>query len=475
MKKLIFLFYLLFCTTTAYAQSYYLESITDVAVYTEESAVEIDTNYANNPATVNLDMNYYNITNSSTIYVSTMTTNHTSIYFSTNVVITGAFTHTGSFGVTGNLSLTGAFTHTGSFGVTGNLSLTGNLDVSGTIQAGSGNHTLTNATGLIDGGKIQDDTIDDDSIDLSTGAGLSASDMPDEDIGDISISGGSYTLDSGVVDSTALADSISITTLTISGDLTITADFSAQHGVFSSSVTVSSHCAVAGNLTVSGDTLKLAQTETSGGILYNDGTKWVNLSSGTANQYLKTGNPPSWFTLDGAGDCTKAINEIITGDWTFNNSTTTFNRVEFTADKMFKHLVGCSVYLSGDQSINTGVSTKVTWDTEDYDLGNDFDTTDSSFTVPVAGYYQVSTHLRLSDIAIDRTIIFRIYNDTTCIYQKQLYTAGTSNPCPHISRTFKFAVGDEITTQIEHSHGSARDIVSTGSWSHLTIHLLSID
>jgi hypothetical protein len=42
-----------------------------------------------------------------------------------------------------------------------------NLDVTGTIQAGSGNHDLTNAAGLIDGEKIQDDTIDDDSIDFT--------------------------------------------------------------------------------------------------------------------------------------------------------------------------------------------------------------------------------------------------------------------------------------------------------------------
>ena len=49
--------------------------------------------------------------------------------------------------------------------VSGNTAVGGTLDVTSTIEAGSGNITLTNAAGNIDGEVIADDTIDDDSID----------------------------------------------------------------------------------------------------------------------------------------------------------------------------------------------------------------------------------------------------------------------------------------------------------------------
>lgn len=51
------------------------------------------------------------------------------------------------------------------------LGLPADIDVAGQIEAGSGNHTLTNAAGLIDGGKIQDGTI--------TGAQVYAAGLPD--------------------------------------------------------------------------------------------------------------------------------------------------------------------------------------------------------------------------------------------------------------------------------------------------------
>ncbi|NJO00340.1 MAG: hypothetical protein HC880_00490 [Bacteroidia bacterium] len=52
----------------------------------------------------------------------------------------------------------------------------------------------------LNGENIQNDTIDDDSIDFGTGADqVSASDMPNEDLGDISISSGVYSIDANSV------------------------------------------------------------------------------------------------------------------------------------------------------------------------------------------------------------------------------------------------------------------------------------
>lgn len=58
---------------------------------------------------------------------------------------------------------------TGSLAQTSGVTIddSNNVDIPGTLETGSGNHALTNAAGLIDGEKIQADTIDDDSIDFS--------------------------------------------------------------------------------------------------------------------------------------------------------------------------------------------------------------------------------------------------------------------------------------------------------------------
>lgn len=65
----------------------------------------------------------------------------------------------------------------------------------GTIASGVG----TSLTAL-NGENIQDDTIDDDSLDFGTSTDqISASDMPNEDLGDISISGGVYSVDGNSV------------------------------------------------------------------------------------------------------------------------------------------------------------------------------------------------------------------------------------------------------------------------------------
>ena len=80
------------------------------------------------------------------------------------------------------------------------LDITGALDVSTTIEAGSGNITLTNSTGNIDGEVIADDTIDDDSIDFA--------DIED-DLESLLDIGGEVT--STGMASTVIADSVTVT------------------------------------------------------------------------------------------------------------------------------------------------------------------------------------------------------------------------------------------------------------------------
>ena len=88
--------------------------------------------------------------------------------------------------------------------------LSSGATVTGTLTVISTNAATTNVLvtvdALLDGEHVVADSIDDDSIDLSTGTGLSGADMPDEDLGDVSVLTGSWTLDADTVDSANYVD-----------------------------------------------------------------------------------------------------------------------------------------------------------------------------------------------------------------------------------------------------------------------------
>ncbi len=69
------------------------------------------------------------------------------------------------------------------------IKTTSDLEVDGTITAGSGDIAITDATGNLDGEQIIADSIDDDSIDFTVGVGLSCVDITMTDCGAVTSSG----------------------------------------------------------------------------------------------------------------------------------------------------------------------------------------------------------------------------------------------------------------------------------------------
>lgn len=85
---------------------------------------------------------------------------------------------------------------------------TGNNVTVGTTQ-------WDNGSDKIDGEQIADNTIDEDSIDFGTGTDqVSASDLPNEDVGQVSISSGTYTVEDFTLNTTADANNNRIVNLT---------------------------------------------------------------------------------------------------------------------------------------------------------------------------------------------------------------------------------------------------------------------
>ena len=66
-----------------------------------------------------------------------------------------------------------------------------------------------------------------------------------------------------------------------------------------------------------------------------------------------------------------------------------------------------SAYLNGNQTISAATSTKIQFNTEDFDTANAFDsTTNYRFTPQVAGYYQINAAFVSNYTTMTRTIIF---------------------------------------------------------------------
>jgi hypothetical protein len=88
-----------------------------------------------------------------------------------------------------------------------------------------------------------------------------------------------------------------------------------------------------------------------------------------------------------------------------------------------------SAYKSSNQSVSNGVTTKVTFDVEEFDTNNNF--ASSRFTPTVAGYYQINANVYLTGTANTQGIIaVYIYVNGANYKQGGVYinntTAGTS-------------------------------------------------
>ena len=88
-----------------------------------------------------------------------------------------------------------------------------------------------------------------------------------------------------------------------------------------------------------------------------------------------------------------------------------------------------SAYLASNQSVTSGVTTKVAFDTKEYDTNSNF--ASSRFTPTVAGYYQINSSVYLTGTANTQGIVaIYIYKNGSSYKQGTVYynatTAGSS-------------------------------------------------
>ena len=121
---------------------------------------------------------------------------------------------------------------------------------------------------------------------------------------------------------------------------------------------------------------------------------------------------------------------------------------------------GCSVYLSGNQTLSSGVIEIVEFDTESWDFGNDFNTGTYKYTTPHAGYYDVVADI-VYDIAADADrIVTFIYVDAANVYNRFNESGGTYFVSVSINKTIYCTAGQTIDIRAQNL--DAADTINSG-------------
>ena len=150
------------------------------------------------------------------------------------------------------------------------------------------------------------------------------------------------------------------------------------------------------------------------------------------------------------------------------NDTSTFGGNIDVTGNVVTDAPAFSATLSANESITTSTSTKISFDTKDFDLTNDFDTSTYRFTPSIQGYYQFNFS------------VFMDCNNTQGIFRGELYKNGSlhrrglmnadsvAQDTTAVGSILVYANGttDYFELYIHHTFGVTRNLLSNSSLTY---------
>ncbi len=139
--------------------------------------------------------------------------------------------------------------------------------------------------------------------------------------------------------------------------------------------------------------------------------------------------------------------------------------------------VKARAYLAANQAdISDDTWTKVTLDTETYDIGNDFDNvTNYRFAAPVAGYYQVNALLTWTNIVADKQYLVAIYLNGTEVASQHSQSSHTSSIGGSISDVIYLTAAQYLELYAYTDAGvGTTDLLGGSTVTFMSVHLLSV-
>lgn len=130
-----------------------------------------------------------------------------------------------------------------------------------------------------------------------------------------------------------------------------------------------------------------------------------------------------------------------------------------------------SVYRTSVQSIPDITNEKIQFDTEDFDLTGDFNTTLFKFVAPRDMLLHVDLCVRMDSMGDGDHVAALIYVNTSQValaYYQTGFGGSASDPSAFVSKTLSISANDEVFGYIRHNYGSARNLVGGSEHSFMT-------
>lgn len=176
--------------------------------------------------------------------------------------------------------------------------------------------------------------------------------------------------------------------------------------------------------------------------------------------------------LDGVEVGGTASGDVVTID---GNQDLTDKSITFV-DSTISTNVKCRVYLgTAQENITDATNTKVLLDTENFDVGSDFDTSNNRFVAPVTGYYLICGSLGFGNVVADEGYQALVYVDETEVAYSLLSTGSSDNIRIPYSTIEYVESGQYIELYARANVGvNTVDVLAGTQSTFMAIHLLSI-
>lgn len=152
-----------------------------------------------------------------------------------------------------------------------------------------------------------------------------------------------------------------------------------------------------------------------------------------------------------------------------------FSTIGGRTDTLGNYSAKVRVYKSGTQNIAS--PTKVEIETETYDSGNNYDTTNYRFVAPIDGYYFVNGQVGMDAVPVGQGVALYIYkNGAEFAYMINYFNGPAGNTCKTtITDLVPLNKGDYIELWAANTESPTARAVETGeSKTFMTVHFFSL-